>query len=71
MVCGVFLSAVLALFGAPALRAICASAPAAVPAASRYLSVRLLGLPAFLAAMVLQVRSKRGSRRGTAAAVPL
>ena len=52
--CGLLLAISLALGGNAALRAICWQAPAVVPAAQKYLSIRLLGLPAFIAGTVLQ-----------------
>lgn len=55
--CGLLLSTALALGGGAALRAICWQAPVLVPAAHKYLSIRLLGLPAFIAGTVLQAMS--------------
>lgn len=52
--CGVLLAACLATGGTAALRGICWQAPMVLPAAQRYLSIRLFGLPAFMAGTVLQ-----------------
>lgn len=52
--CGIFMTIIMAVFGQAALVRICASAPAVVPAASTYLRIRLFGLPAFMAGLVLQ-----------------
>lgn len=54
LACGIFMTLVMAFFGRSLLVAICSSAPEVVPAAYKYLSIRLLGLPAFMAGMVLQ-----------------
>ena len=54
VLCGVAVSALIGLFGPAALQLICASALEVVPAATRYLRIRVLGLPAFMVGMVLQ-----------------
>ena len=52
--CGIVMTALMATFGGNALLAICSNALSIVPAASKYLYIRLLGLPAFMTGMVLQ-----------------
>jgi hypothetical protein len=52
--CGVLMTLLMAWCGRATLVAICSSALEVVPAANRYLSIRLLGLPAFMAGTVLQ-----------------
>ena len=53
--CGVGLAFALHSFGPAALAAICgSSASESLPAATKYLSIRLLGTPAFMASTVLQ-----------------
>ena len=54
LACSVVLVAGLHFFSGGALAQICAQAPAALPGAKQYLSIRQLGVPAFMAAMVLQ-----------------
>ncbi|KAL1525341.1 hypothetical protein AB1Y20_020201 [Prymnesium parvum] len=54
LACGLLLATALSLGGVPALSSICKHTPVLVPAANKYLSIRLLGMPAFIAGMVLQ-----------------
>ena len=55
LACGVGLGVALHLFGPAALAAICGrSASESLPAATKYLSIRLLGTPAFMVTTVLQ-----------------
>ena len=54
LACSTVMTLALFSFGPAALAAICASAPQVAAAATTYLNIRLLGLPAFMAGMVLQ-----------------
>ena len=54
LACALFMTSLLMATGPAALSAICASAPQVAAAATTYLNIRLLGLPAFMAGMVLQ-----------------
>jgi Na+-driven multidrug efflux pump len=54
LLCGLGVSVFIACLGPATLQLICASALEVVPAATRYLRIRMFGYPAFLVGLVLQ-----------------
>ena len=54
LLCGLIVSLFIACLGPATLQLICASALEVVPAATRYLRIRMFGYPAFLVGLVLQ-----------------